>query len=149
LIIFPYDAIRVMSCCTLPDVAIGIEAGGKGDTMSIKCEDLEAGRVSFADVTSGRRLAPVHPGEILRDDFLEPMKISVYTLAQVIKVPRSRVNDIVLGRRGITTDTALRLARYFGTSPEFWVNLQAHYDLEIAGRTLRRKIEREVSPRAA
>jgi addiction module HigA family antidote len=81
--------------------------------MSIKCEDLEAGRVSFADVTSGRRLAPVHPGEILRDDFLEPMKISVYTLAQVIKVPRSRVNDIVLGRRGITTDTALRLARFF------------------------------------
>jgi addiction module HigA family antidote len=121
----------------------------KGDTMSIKREDLDAGRVSFADVTSGRRLAPVHPGEILRDDFLEPMKISVYTLAQVIKVPRSRVNDIVLGRRGITTDTALRLARYFGTSPEFWVNLQAHYDLEIAGRTLRRKIEREVSPRAA
>jgi addiction module HigA family antidote len=117
--------------------------------MSIKREDIDAGRVSFADVTSGRRLAPVHPGEILRDDFLEPMKISVYTLAQVIKVPRSRVNDIVLGRRGITTDTALRLARYFGTSPEFWVNLQAHYDLEIAGRTLRRKIEREVSPRAA
>jgi antitoxin HigA-1 len=138
-----------MSCCTLPDITIGIEADGKGHTMSIKREDLETGRVSFADVTSGRRHAPVHPGEILRDDFLEPMKISVYTLAQVIKVPRSRVNDIVLGRRGITTDTALRLARYFGTSPEFWVNLQAHYDLEAAGRTLRRKIEREVSPRAA
>jgi len=117
--------------------------------MSIKREDLDAGRVSLADVTNGRRLAPVHPGEILRDDFLEHMKISVYTLAQVIKVPRSRVNDIVLGRRAITTDTALRLARYFGTSPEFWVNLQAHYDLEIAGRALRRRIEREVSPRAA
>ena len=87
--------------------------------------------------------------KILRDDFLEPMKISVYTLARVIKLPRSRVNDIVLSRRAITTDTALRLARYFGTSPEFWVNLQAHYDLEIVGRTLRRKIEREVSPRAA
>jgi addiction module HigA family antidote len=121
----------------------------KGNTMSIKREDLDAGRVSLADVTNGRRLAPVHPGKILRDDFLEPMKISVYTLAQVIKVPRSRVNDIVLGRRAITTDTALRLARYFGTSPEFWVNLQAHYDLEIAGRALRRRIEREVSPRAA
>ena len=75
------------------------------------------------------------------------MKISIYTLAQVIKVPRSRVNDIVLGRRAITTDTALRLARYFGTSPEFWVNLQARYALEIAGRSLRRRIEREVSPR--
>jgi addiction module HigA family antidote len=117
--------------------------------MSIKREDLDAGRVDFAAVTSGKKLAPIHPGEILRDDFLEPMKISVYTLAQVIKVPRSRVNDIVLGRRAITTDTALRLARYFGISPEFWVNLQAHYDLEIAGRALRRRIEREVSPRVA
>ena len=121
----------------------------RGNAMSIKREDLDAGRVDFADVTSGKRLAPIHPGEILRVDFLQPMKISVYTLAQVIKVPRSRVNDIVLGRRSITTDTALRLARYFGTSPEFWVNLQAHYDLEIAGRVLRRRIEREVSPRAA
>ena len=108
--------------------------------MSIKREDLDAGRVDFTNVTSGKRLAPIHPGEILRVDFLQPMKISVYTLAQVIKVPRSRVNDIVLGRRAITTDTALRLARYFGTSPEFWVNLQAHYDLEIAGRVLRRRI---------
>jgi addiction module HigA family antidote len=87
--------------------------------------------------------------KFLRIDFLEPMKISIYTLAQVIKVPRSRVNDIVLGRRAITTDTALRLARYFGTSPEFWVNLQARYDLDIAGRSLRQRIEREVSPRAA
>ena len=77
------------------------------------------------------------------------MKISVYTLAQVIKVPRSRVNDIVLGRRAITTDTAFRLARYFGTSPEFWVNLQTHYDLEIASRSLRRQIAQEISPRAA
>jgi antitoxin HigA-1 len=117
--------------------------------MSIKREDLDAGRVDFANVTTGRRLAPIHPGEILRIDFLEPMKISVYTLAQVIKVPRSRVNDVVLGRRAITTDTVLRLARYFGTSPEFWVNLQARYDLDIAGRSLRQRIEREVSPRAA
>ena len=63
--------------------------------MSIKREDLDTGRVDFADVASGKKLAPIHPGEILRDDFLEPMKISVYTLAQVIKVPRSRVNHIV------------------------------------------------------
>jgi addiction module HigA family antidote len=121
----------------------------KGNTLSIKREDLDAGQVDLADVASGKKLAPIHPGEILRDDFLEPMKISVYTLARLIKVPRSRVNDIVLGRRGITADTALRLARYFGTSPEFWINLQARHDLEIAGRALRRKIEREVSPRAA
>jgi addiction module HigA family antidote len=77
------------------------------------------------------------------------MGISVYELANAIKVPRSRVNDIVLGRRAITTDTALRLGRYFGTTPEFWINLQAHYDLDLAGRVLRKKIEREVAPRAA
>ena len=117
--------------------------------MSIKREDLDAGRVNFKDVTSSRKLAPIHPGEILRDDFLEPMKISVYTLAKAIKVPRSRINDVVLGRRAITTDTALRLARYFGTSPELWINLQARYDLDMADRTLRRRIEREISPRAA
>ena len=77
------------------------------------------------------------------------MKIGVYNLARVIKVPRSRINDIVLGRRGITADTALRLARYFGTTPEFGINLQARYDLEVADRTLRRRIEREIAPWAA
>jgi len=117
--------------------------------MSIKREDLDAGRVDFADVTSGKRLAPVHPGEILREDFLTPMQLSVYTLAQAIKVSRSRVNDVVLGRRGITADTALRLARYFGTTPDFWMNLQARYDLDVADRTVRRQIEREVAPHAA
>jgi addiction module HigA family antidote len=115
----------------------------------IKREDLDARRINFADVATGKRLPLVHPGEILRDDFLEPMNISVYALARAIKVPRSRVNDIVLGRRGITADTAFRLARHFGTSPEFWINLQARYDLDVADRTLRRRIEREVSPRAA
>ena len=117
--------------------------------MSIKREHLDAGHIDFGDVTTGKRLPLVHPGEILRDDFLRPMKISVYTLGQAIKVPRSRVNDIVLGRRGITADTAFRLARYFGTSPEFWINLQARYELDAADRKLRRRIEREVTPRAA
>jgi len=117
--------------------------------MSIKREDLDAGRIDFSDVTAGKRIALTHHGEILRDDFLVPMKISVYTLAQAIKVPRSRVNDIVLGRRGITADTAFRLARYFGTTPDFWINLQARYDLDVAERKLRRRIEREVRPRAA
>ena len=117
--------------------------------MSIKREDVDAGRVDFADVITGRKLPPVHPGEILRGELLEPMRISVYALAQAIKVPRSRVNDIVLGRRGISADTAFRLARYFGTTPELWINLQARYDLEVANRTLRRRIEREVRPRAA
>jgi antitoxin HigA-1 len=117
--------------------------------MSIKREELDTGRVDFSDVATGKRLPLIHPGEILRDDFLVPMKISVYTLAQAIKVPRSRVNDIVLGRRGITVDTAFRLARYFGTTPDFWVNLQARYDLDAANREIRRRIEREVTPRAA
>jgi addiction module HigA family antidote len=121
----------------------------KDNDMSIKREDLDAGRVDFTDVTTGKRLPLIHPGEILRDDFLAPMKISVYSLAQAIKVPRSRVNDIVLCRRGVTADTAFRLARYFGTSPEFWINLQARHDLDVADRKLRRRIEREVAPRAA
>jgi antitoxin HigA-1 len=117
--------------------------------MSIKREDLDAGRVDFTGVVAGKRLPLIHPGEILRDDFLQPMKISVYALAKAIKVPRSRVNDIVLGRRGITADTAFRLARYFGTSPDFWINLQARFDLDAVDRKLRRRIEREVAPRAA
>ena len=117
--------------------------------MSIKREDWEKGRIDLADIVTGKRLPLTHPGEILRDDFLGPMKISVYTLAQAIKVPRSRINDIVLGRRGMTADTAFRLARYFGTSPDFWINLQARYDLDAANRTIRRRIEREVKPRAA
>jgi len=121
----------------------------KDNDMSIKREDMDAGRVDFTDVTTGKRLPLIHPGEILRDDFLAPMKISVYSLAQAIKVPRSRVNDIVLCRRGVTADTAFRLARYFGTSPEFWINLQSRYDLDVADRKLRRRIEREVTPRAA
>ena len=117
--------------------------------MSIKREDVDRRIVDFSDVASGRRLPPVHPGKILRDEFLTPMRISVYELANAIKVPRSRANDIVLGWRGITADTAMRFGRYFGTSPEFWINLQARYDLDVANRTLWRKIEREVAPRNA
>jgi addiction module HigA family antidote len=117
--------------------------------MTIKREDIDRRIVDLSDVASGRRLPPVHPGEILRDEFLTPMGISVYELANAIKVPRSRANDIVLGRRAITTDTAMRLGRYFGMSPEFWINLQARYDLDIADRTVRRKIEQEVVPRNA
>ena len=117
--------------------------------MTIKREDIDRRIVEFSDIASGRRLPPVHPGEILRDEFLTPMGISVYELANAIKVPRSRANDIVLGRRAVTTDTAMRLGRYFGMSPEFWINLQARYDLDLADRTLRRKIEQEVAPRNA
>ena len=117
--------------------------------MTIKREDIDNRQVDFSDVSTGRRLPTVHPGEILRDEFLEPMGLSVYELANAIKVPRSRANDIVRGRRAITTDTALRLGRYFGTTAEFWINLQARHDLDVADRDLRKKIEREIEPRAA
>ena len=114
--------------------------------MTIKREDIDRHAVDFSDVTSGQRLAPVHPGKILCDEFLEPMALSVYRLAQAIKVPRPRLNDIVLERRGITVDTALRLGRYFGTTPDFWLNLQTRYELDRADRVLRDKIEQEVLP---
>lgn len=109
----------------------------------------DRGKVDFSDVASGRRLPPVHPGEILRDEFLTPMELSVYRLALAIKVSRPRLNDIVLGRRGVTVDTALRLGRYFGTTPDFWIHLQTRYDLDVAERTVRAKIEQEVEPRVA
>ena len=117
--------------------------------MTIRREDLDRQRVDFSDVASGERLPPIHPGEILRDDFLRPMGLSVYGLARALKVSRPRVNDIVLGRRGISVDTALRLGRYFGTTPEFWVHLQTRYDLDVAERTIRPGIDREIEPRAA
>jgi addiction module HigA family antidote len=117
--------------------------------VTIKREDIDKRRVDFSDIATGRRLPTVHPGEILRDEFLKPMGISVYELANAIDVPRSRANDIVRGRRAITTDTALRLGRYFGTTAVFWINLQTHHDLDVADRTLRRKIERAVEPRKA
>ena len=117
--------------------------------MTIEREDVDRRKVDFSEVASGRRLAPVHPGEVLRDEFLTPMELSVYRLAREIGVSRPRLNDVVRGRRAVTTDTALRLGRYFGTTPAFWVNLQTRYDLDVAERRLRRRIEREVAPRAA
>ena len=118
-------------------------------TMTIDREDVDRRRIDFSDLLSGQRLAPVHPGEILRDEFLAPMALSVYRLARALKVSRPRLNDLVLGRRAVTIDTALRLGRYFGTTPEFWINLQTRYDLDIAEHGLRREIEREIEPHAA
>ncbi len=107
--------------------------------MTIEREDVDRRKVDFSDVTSGRRLPPVHPGEILRDEFLKPMELSVYRLAREIGLSRSRLNAVALGRRAVATDTALRLGRYFGTTPEFWINLQTRYDLDVAERTVRRR----------
>ena len=93
-----------------------------------------------------KRLPPVHPGEILREDFLLPLGLSMNRLALDLRVPVTRVAEIVRERRGITPDTALRLARYFNTSARFWLNLQTAYDLEVAEDDLAREIDREVSP---
>ena len=93
-------------------------------------------------------LPPIHPGETLREDVLKPLGMSVNQLARALAVDASRLNDIVRGRRGITADTALRLARYLGTSAEFWIGLQADYDLRVARQEKLRKIEREVAPKS-
>jgi addiction module HigA family antidote len=93
---------------------------------------------------SKERLAPVHPGEVLLEEFLKPMSISQNRLALSIGVPARRINEIVLGKRAITADTALRLARFFGTSPQFWLGLQTDYDLEVTLDSLGDRLEREV-----
>ena len=116
--------------------------------MTITRRELDLGRLDFSEVTAHGRLPPVHPGEILRDEFLSPLGLSVYRVARALRIPRPRLNDIVLERRRVTTDTALRLARYFGTTAEFWIRLQVLYDLECA-ESSRREIEREVEPHAA
>jgi addiction module HigA family antidote len=94
------------------------------------------------------KLASVHPGEILLEEFLVPMGITQYRLAKDISVPPRRINEIVHGERDITADTALRLARYFGTSERFWLNLQARYDLEREKDRLGKRLDREVLKRA-
>lgn len=95
------------------------------------------------------KLKPVHPGEILQEEFLGSLEVSQYRLAKDIGVPARRINEIVLGKRGITADTALRLGRYFGTSPQFWMNLQARYDLEIQRDLIGAQLEKVRALQAA
>jgi addiction module HigA family antidote len=95
------------------------------------------------------RPPPIHPGEILRDEFMKPRGLSQNALARALNVPPRRINEIVLEKRGITADTALRLARFFGTSAEMWAGLQADYDLRLVRYEKARTIEREVEPLAA
>ena len=85
---------------------------------------------------SVRRLPPLHPGEMLREEFLVPLGLSPYALAKAIGVPRTRIERLVREETPVTADTALRLGRYFNMTPQFWMNLQAHYELEVAGRAL-------------
>lgn len=119
--------------------------------MPISRAAVEAGKVDLSDVidTKGPRLRPTHPGRILRDEFLKPMRITAYRLAADIGVPANRITAILAGKRSITGDTALRLARYFGVSAEFWSGLQSEYDLRMARRQLGTRLEREVKVRAA
>jgi addiction module HigA family antidote len=93
------------------------------------------------------RLAPVHPGEILREEVLVPLGLSANGLARELRVPVTRINEILHGRRSITADTALRLARYLGTTPQFWMNLQTSYDLKMTERDRGKEITREVAAR--
>jgi antitoxin HigA-1 len=94
-----------------------------------------------------QKIAPIHPGEVLLEEFLSPLDISQYRLAKDMSVPPRRINEIVRGTRAITADTALRLARHLGTTERFWLNLQAHYDLEVEKERLADRLEREVTVR--
>ena len=94
-------------------------------------------------------IRPVHPGEILREDLMKPLGLTITGLAQDLKLPVNRVSEIVNGRRAVNADSALRLSRYFGNTPEFWINLQAAYDLRLTIHSSASRIEREVRPRKA
>ncbi|MFA4932802.1 MAG: HigA family addiction module antitoxin [Caldisericia bacterium] len=93
------------------------------------------------------KMRPIHPGEVLREEFLAPLGMSAHALALELKVPAPRINEIVRERRAITPDTALRLARYFGTTPQFWLNMQTSYDLKITAQEVGSKIAKEVHTR--
>ena len=115
--------------------------------MAIKREELKS--LNFRDVSTGRRLSAVHPGAVLLHDFIEAMGITRYRVAKHIGIQQRRIDEICAGERSITADTALRLGRLFGMDAQFWMNLQAQYDLETAEQELHDRIEQEVTPLAA
>ena len=98
---------------------------------------------------AAKKLPPMHPGEVLQHEFIEPMGLSQNKLAQALHVPARRINEIVLGKRSITADTALRLSRYFNNSPQFWLGLQMEFELDIAEDKLEDKLKKEIQPRIA
>ena len=116
--------------------------------MTMDREPVDMRRVDFSEVAAGRRLPRVHPGAILSDELLKPMQLGISRQARGLNVSRPQLNEIVLGRRAVTTDTTLRLARDCGTTPEFWVNPQARYDLDVAECAPPHKTDREAAPRA-
>ena len=107
--------------------------------------------VDYADIVDldAERVGPIHPGAILKEEFLEPLGLSAYGLAKAIGVPRNRITGIICGERAITADAALRLAHHFGISPEFWLGLQMDYGLETTRASIGHRLEQEVTPRAA
>ena len=115
----------------------------------ISRDDLDAGRVDVSDLDSGEDLPATLPGEVLRADFLDAMGLTAHALALALRVPANRVTAILAGQRAVTADTALRLARHFGTSAGFWLNLQKRYELEVAERAAGARIRAEVLPRQA
>lgn len=119
------------------------------DHQRISREDLDSGRVDLSSVDSGERLPPVHPGDVLRHDFLEPLGLTAHALALALRVPANRITTILAGERSVTAETALRLSRHFGTSAGFWLNLQKAYELEVAERAAGARIRAEVAPRDA
>ncbi|MDQ6960538.1 MAG: HigA family addiction module antitoxin [Mariprofundaceae bacterium] len=116
---------------------------------TITRESLNRGDIDFTGLITGERIGNIHPGEILRDDFLKPMDISQYRLAKDAGISQMTVSKIVRGKQAISAETALRLGRYFGLSPEFWAGLQTAYDLEEAELALADRLAHEVHPLAA
>lgn len=118
--------------------------------MSLSLEDILSGRIDLSDVVEALdpRPAPVTPGEILAEEFMRPLGLSMRQLASALDVPVNRISQIVRAQRSITAGTALRLARYFGTTPQLWLNLQSHYELQRAAESEGELIRRHVQPRA-
>ena len=110
-----------------------------------------AAAVDYAEILDheAQPVGPIHPGVILQEEFLDPLGLSAYALAKALSVPRNRITEIVHGGRAVSADTALRFARFFGTSPDFWLGLQMAHDLEATRAALGARLEKEVTPRAA
>jgi addiction module HigA family antidote len=121
----------------------------RSDNQLISRDDLDAGRVDLSSVDTGERLPPVHPGDVLRHDFLEPPGVTAHALALALRVPANRITTILAGQRAVTAETALRLARHVGTSAGFWLNLRKAYEPEVAERAAGARIRAEVRPRDA
>ncbi len=115
--------------------------------MNILREELS--KLKWGNIVTGEIIAPVHPGQILLHDFIEPMGLTRYKVAKFSSVPQRRIDEICMGKRAITADTAMRLGRLFGMSAQTWMNLQAQYDLEIAENEIGDRIDQEVIPIAA